>query len=83
MVKYWGSDGFWGWMVQSVEATPGERGSRFGSGVWIQAPDPGYGGDQKPGSLPGTDGRHRRDPAGEVVQMRTAGVPSRRGGWEP
>lgn len=82
MVKYWGSDGFEGRTVQSVEAAPGGRGSHFDPGVWPQASDPGYGGGQKPGLLPGTDGRHRRDPAGEVVQMRTAGVPGQRGGWE-
>lgn len=71
MGKYWGSDGFWEWEPY------------FGPGVWRRASGSGYGGDREPGLLLETDGRRRREPVGEVVQMRTTEVPDRRGGGEP
>lgn len=83
MIKYFGIDGSRGWAVQSAEAALGEWGPHSGPGVRRRAPSPGHGGERKAGLLLGADVKHRRGPAGKTVQMRTARVPGRRGGWKP
>lgn len=83
MVAYWGIGGLGGRTVQSAESMLGGRGPHFGPGVWHKASDSGYSSGRRLGLLLGTDRRRRREPAGELVQMRTAEVPSRRGSGEP